>query len=88
MIGASLIPSQQSHGNHRARVAFGSFFVVQVRDSNFASVPFDHDFKQFFVVRNSAGTVCRRKKRLRHFGCIFGDLFVVGKPDTLLNSLH
>ena len=39
----------------RARVAFGSFFVVQVRDSNFASVTFDHKLKQFFVVRNLAG---------------------------------
>ena len=31
------------------------FFVVQVRDNNFASVTFDHELKQFFVVRNFAG---------------------------------
>ena len=35
-----------------ARVAFGFFFVVQVRDSNFASVTSDHELKQFLVVRN------------------------------------
>ena len=38
-----------------ARVAFGFFFVVQVRDFNFASVTFDHELKKFFVVRNFAG---------------------------------
>ena len=35
-----------------ARVAFGFFFVVQVRDNNFASVTSDHKLKQFLVVRN------------------------------------
>ena len=34
------------------RVAFGFFFVVQVRDNNFASVTSDHELKQFLVVRN------------------------------------
>ena len=28
------------------------FFVVQVRDNNFASVTSDHELKQFLVVRN------------------------------------
>ena len=37
------------------RVVFWVFFVVQVRDSEFASVTFDHEFKQLFVVRNFAG---------------------------------
>ena len=34
------------------RVAFGFFFVVQVRDNNFASVTSDHELKQVLVVRN------------------------------------
>ena len=35
-----------------ARVAFGFFFVVQIRDNNFASVTSDHELKQFLVVRS------------------------------------
>ena len=56
------------------RVAFGFFFVVQVRDFNFASVTFDHELKKCFVVADmaisfEAGLECGCPPHLR--ACVY-----------------